>query len=647
MKNLILGTAGHVDHGKTALIKAITGIDCDTHPDEKLRGITINLGFSHFETNNLSIGIIDVPGHKDFISTMAAGAFGIDFVLFTVAADSGIMPQTEEHLKILELLGIKNGIIVITKIDLVDEEVLDLVRLEIKNFSKGTFLENCIISEVSSKTGQGIEDLKSSICKISGLVGDKKSGCYFRMFIDRIFSVKGFGTVVTGTSLGGEIKIDENVYLLPGEKKLRIRRIEKHGTAAEIVKAGSRVSLNLTGLNKENFKRGMVISAKKNPTTQMIDAKLWFVHKEKSMAVWSNIIFLSGTHFCSARMHLLDRDVLISDDIAIVQIHLTESAVLLKGDKFIIRDSSGNFTLGGGEIIDAHPLHHKRRPVKLVNQLKTLVHGSIAAFINSELNKNQVLLNIDELSELIFLSQTSILKEIQKESVREILFIEADGKAYFMLKEKIDFYEKKILKALLNYHNKNPLDELGKTKEELSFLFKNINYSEAEVFVTILINELLKKGLVIRKANTIVHSNHKVIISDSLKNEITFIEEYYRKCGMHLPAAAELEKVVEKNGINFVNFNQILTLLVSKKILIKVNGNFIFSGIVNQCRHKLLCYFDDSDVPITVAKFRDITNGNRKMCLHLLNYFDDEGITIRDGDFRTLTEKGKVYLKEL
>ncbi|MCD4697331.1 MAG: selenocysteine-specific translation elongation factor, partial [Bacteroidales bacterium] len=262
MKHLILGTAGHVDHGKTALIKAITNIDCDTHKEEKERGITINLGFTHYNLpSGESIGIVDVPGHKDFIKTMVAGAYGIDVVLLVVAADSGIMPQTEEHLRIIEMLGIEQGIVALTKADLVDEETLELAELEISEFLEGTKFENAPIIPVSSVTGKGIPELLETIGKILPEIKEKEKSDRFRMYIDRIFNVKGVGFVVTGSVLEGEISTGKDLYLLPGKsKKIKIRNLERHGEIVEKVFSGDRAAINLSGMKFENYSRGMVLS---------------------------------------------------------------------------------------------------------------------------------------------------------------------------------------------------------------------------------------------------------------------------------------------------------------------------------------------------------------------------------------------------
>ncbi|MBM3437113.1 MAG: selenocysteine-specific translation elongation factor, partial [Bacteroidetes bacterium] len=357
MKHLIIGTAGHVDHGKTALIKALTGIDCDTHKEEKERGITINLGFSHLTLpTGESFGIVDVPGHKDFIKTMVAGAYGIDLVLLVIAADSGIMPQTAEHLKIIEMLGVKHGIVVLNKVDLVDDEMLELAQLETEEFLEGTCLEGTPVVPVSSLRGDGLDNLVNKITEIIPRVQEREKKDHFRMYIDRIFNVKGIGYVVTGSVLEGEIENGKEIYLLPGKnRKMKIRGIERHGESVEKAHCGDRAALNIAGIKSEDFERGMVLSDIQIPETGMIDATFSLFEPDVVIGLWSNVVFFTGTFECSARMHLLTKETLQAGDSGVVQIHLSKPAILENNDKYIVRNSSNDLTLGGGTLLDVQP----------------------------------------------------------------------------------------------------------------------------------------------------------------------------------------------------------------------------------------------------------------------------------------------------
>ncbi len=374
IKHLIMGTAGHVDHGKTALIKALTGIDCDTHKEEKERGITINLGFAHLElSRDLSIGIVDVPGHKDFVKTMVAGAYGIDFVLLVIAADSGIMPQTKEHFNIIKMLGINHGIVAINKADLVDEEMLELAKLEIMEFMEGSPLEHAPVVAVSSFTGLGIDILKVEITRIAETIPERSRSSIFRTYIDRIFNVRGIGIVATGSVLEGEISTGSELFLLPGNRgRLRVKGIERHGKAVEKVTAGNRAALNLTGLKYEDFERGMLLSDKNLAETQMVDARIELFEGNYCVGTWSHHIFHTGTFTSKARIHLITKDEITGGEYAVAQIHLEKPAILLSADRFILRNTSGDMTIGGGMILDPQPLHHRRRTEKLKASLVLL-----------------------------------------------------------------------------------------------------------------------------------------------------------------------------------------------------------------------------------------------------------------------------------
>ena len=421
MKHLIIGTAGHVDHGKTALIKALTDIDCDTHKEEKKRGITINLGFSHLSLpSGESLGIVDVPGHKDFIKTMVAGAFGIDIVLLVVAANSGIMPQTVEHLKIIEMLGVRNGIIVLNKADLVDEEMLELAELEVAEFLEDSSLKDAPVIAVSSITGNGIDKLVAEISKIVPDIKEKKDTGQFRMYIDRIFNVKGIGFVVTGSVLEGKLKTGKDLYLLPGKnKKVKVRNIQRHGDSVNEVISGDRAALNLAGLKMDDYQRGMVLSDKVMQDTQMIDATFTLFAKNNQIGLWSKVIFYTGTFECAARMHLLDHEALEAGQTGIVQIHLEKPVCLLNKDKYIIRNSSNDITLGGGDVIDMQPLHHKKRTPKLIESLKDLVGATLESnklinLIRIELRKENAPAFPEKIGRRLGINHEDIIRECKE-----------------------------------------------------------------------------------------------------------------------------------------------------------------------------------------------------------------------------------------
>lgn len=651
----ILGTAGHVDHGKTALIKALTGIDCDTHPEEKLRGITINLGFSHLDFPNLvSIGIVDVPGHRDFINTMISGACGIDFVMLVIAADSGVMPQTVEHLHIMQMLGIKSGVIVITKTDLADEEMLMIIEEDIKELIKETFLQGCPVFKVSSKTGEGVKELKnylSSLENLSSLTLGKgqRDGLLFRMFIDRIFSVAGFGTVVTGSVISGRLATDDKVFLLPGERELRVRRLEKHGKQVQEVLAGSRAAINLLGLKKEEFKRGMVLCSKVILPSSLIDAKVKIIARDKKFSLWSQAIFLSGTFESQARVHLIDAENLKCGETAFAQIHLNQPLIAQIGDKFIIRNSSGDKTIGGGEIIDPYPLHHKKRTEKVITQLKDISEGGLAERIAAEVRKFHSPVTLDCIANNLNISEKELAEFSSDSLPGDIVHFASEGSVYLILSEQLEKLKNRIIKILENYHKRNPLDEEGRTFEELMGIFGVKRNSMSEALMRCLLNEMVSRKI-LRKVNaTWCLYSHQVSLTEEEKKQIKFVESFHKNCGMNVPLMSELMPASLKKGISENKLNQILLLLTKRERLYNIDGNYIFKDVVDNSRKKLIDYFLNQESEqngaygITVAQFRDLINGNRKICLLLLAQFDREGITRREDDFRYLTEKGKNW----
>ncbi|MCK4357550.1 MAG: selenocysteine-specific translation elongation factor, partial [Candidatus Cloacimonetes bacterium] len=565
MKHLIMGTAGHIDHGKTALIKALTNIDCDTHKEEKLRGITINLGFAHIDLpNDESIGIIDVPGHRDFVNTMVAGVSSIDFVMLVIAADSGVMPQTVEHLKIMEILGVKKGFVVLTKIDLVDEEMIQIAEEEILEFIKGTFLENFPIIKVSVKTGEGISELKEFLSEMSYKVEERQRGKLFRMFIDRIFSIKGFGTIVNGSVISGHLEKKNSVYLLPGAKKLRIRRMERHGNEVEEITAGDRASLNLVGLNRDDFKRGMIVSDRILQPTKLIDAKLNLFQHNRNFEIWTQAVFILGTYQAQTRIHLIDRNILEPGQAAIVQIHLDPPCIPQYGDRFVIRSSSCDITLGGGEIIDAHPLHHRRRTKKLINELHKITEGGISELIAAEVRKRLTPVSYQDIANILNIPKQNIQEAVSKSLPEDIVVISSKEKGYLMLKKEKDKLERKIIRNLETFHKRNPFDELGRTFEELVGLFGINRDSTTENMMKLILEEMTDSNKLKKVHHTWSLKSHNVVLSSEDKMKVGFVEDYIQNSGMKTPLISELIPKAKAQDIDENRLKQILNLLTNQ-----------------------------------------------------------------------------------
>lgn len=638
MKHLIMGTAGHVDHGKTALIKALTGIECDTHKEEKARGITIHLGFACLPMpDGGKIGIIDVPGHRDFIHTMVSGASGIDFVLLVIAADSGVMPQTREHLQIMEILGIKRGIVALTKSDLVEEDLLEICEVDVRDLLDQSVLKDAPLIRVSAKTGQGLEELKTEIGKMYESTAGRATEGVFRMYIDRIFSKSGFGTIVTGTVIGGHIEKDQEVYLLGNSPKiLRIRRMERHGEEVAAIQAGDRASVNLVGLEKSEFTRGMVIADRELKSTSMADATLQ-IHAEKcKLGLWSKVVFHTGTCEQQARVHLINSDKLACGESAIVQIHFAEPVYLQHGDRFVIRNSSCDLTIGGGEIIDAAPLHHRRRPEKLVNELELVAKNKLHELVTLELKKARTPLTAAQIARNLNVSGSKVLKLIENKTVKGVLRFDTREGPALALQAWLETLRSDIVSAVGDYRKRNPLSAKGINLEELRSTLKLEKTGAVDDVLLAVVKGLVEKGRLRENAKTWLAGDDTGAVDTRLARKVELIENFFSGCGMQAPLPNQLKELADREKIADKELKAIIHHLVSSGRIIKAEDTHIHVSIVDDCRKKLVERLSGNSEGIKVADFRDLVNGNRKICLLLLAHFDAEGITLRQGDFRVL-----------
>jgi selenocysteine-specific elongation factor len=654
MKHLIIGTAGHVDHGKTALIKALTGIDCDTHKEEKARGITINLGFSHITLpDGQSFGIVDVPGHKDFIKTMVAGAYGIDIVLLVVAADSGIMPQTKEHLKIIEMLGVKQGIVVLNKMDLVDDEMLELAQLEIEELLEGTNLEGAPVIPVSSLSGKGIGQLVQKISEIVPNVHEREKKEHFRMYIDRIFNVKGIGFVVTGSVLEGEIEIGKEVYLLPGKnKKMKIRAIERHGVSVEKAYCGDRAALNLAGIKGEDFERGMVLSDKMIEETIMVDAVFNLFEANTQLSLWSNVVFYTGTFECAARMHLMDKDIVKSGETAIVQLHLSKPAILENKDKYIVRNSSNDLTLGGGTLIDVQPLHHKKRTQQLVQNLNDLVEAAINSdkifnLIKIELKKENAPVYSEVIAKKIGKSENEITEGCSQGSDHSIFLVRRAGKTILLTTDMHEYYYQKVLEELDQWHRKNTILEEG---FELPEFYGKLGFTKndaAKQYLEKLLEILQTEGKIKKSGNSWALSNHIVKIDPRTQEQLAWLEQTLSYYGMENPLDSEVEEKAMANKIPKDRLKMMLKYLGRQKKIIYFEGDYLHHSVVDKCRRLLLTELKSKENGINEKDFRLLINGTKKIVQTLQGIFLEEGVISKRSFFIDITEKGKELINKV
>jgi len=637
-----MGTAGHVDHGKTTLIKALTGYDCDTHKQEKERGITINLGFSHIDLRNGdSVGIVDVPGHADFIKTMVAGACGIDFVLLVISADEGIMPQTKEHLEIMETLGITKGIIVLNKIDLVDEELLELATEEVMDFVQDSFLKDAPIIHVSSQTKQGIEELINEITILTDSIPQRKTEGLFRMYIDRIFTQEGFGTIVNGSIISGTIQKNEPVFLLPNEKELRIRRLEHHGDEVSQVSAGDRASFNLVGFKQKEFKHGMVLSNKKIKPTKLIDIKLKIYQNDVTLGLWNQVIFLLGTNRIMVRIHLLDSDHLRSGESCLAQVYLPHPIITQYNDKFVIRNSSGNLTLGGGHVVDPYPLHHRRRRETQVDIVKKIASGELEEMVAAEVRKSALPISQKTIAEYLDVNPDELIEVIFQKLPGDIVFYQSDEETILLQKKMNTKYQNKILTGLMDFHAKNPLKNSGRTFKELMGIFGEDQTQETKITLAQILHNLEEKVKLKREGNSWVLASHEVKLDDNLKAMIEQIDELIISKGNNAVDPLDVNDFAYDAGISKKQIMQIVSYLIDNGSIYLLQQKYLHSDLVNKAKKILLEQLAKVTEGIKVSQFRDLLNTNRGTAMILLEFFDSENITLRKGNFRVLTKKFK------
>ena len=632
-KHLIMGTAGHVDHGKTTLIKALTGFDCDTHKQEKKRGITINLGFTHLDLpSGNSLGIVDMPGHADFINTMVSGASGIDFVLLIIAADEGVMPQTVEHFEIMKLLGIKNGLVVITKADLVDDDLLELAVEEIREFVENSFLENAPIIPISATTKQGIDKLLISLDEIIQKIPQRSAEGVFRMFIDRIFTIEGIGTIVNGSVLSGKISREDLLYLLPVGNEVRIRRIERHGEEVSEIIAGDRAAMNLVGLKKSEFQKGMLLSDRKLAPTNMIDAKLKIFQPGISLNRWNQLIFLLGTNRMMVKIHLLDCEVLASGETGLVQLHLPQEIITQFGDKFIIRSSSDDRTIGGGVVIDAHPLHHRRRREKQIEIVKKIAEGSLNSLISAELEKSILPLYASQIAIHLNISVTDVLKAALENS-DEIVSYQDKSDMIFLTKKMDQAIKNQIKDTLYRFHKANPLLAEGKNFNELLGVFGKNKNDIHHPTLHLILDWLVKNKKIRLENKTYVLFSHKVEIDDKFRAQIESVENYVKNSTRLF---ATTKDIFDDLDIPEKRLSMILTHLRNEQILGIINGNFIHRDVIAKAKKVLFELNEKSAEGIKLSEFRDVMATNRNSALEILEYFDNRKVTVRVGNIRKI-----------
>ncbi|MDO5410354.1 MAG: selenocysteine-specific translation elongation factor [Lachnospiraceae bacterium] len=637
MKHVIIGSAGHVDHGKTCLIQALTGIDTDRLKEEKERGITIELGFAYLDfPNGQRAGIVDVPGHEKFVKNMLAGAGGMDLAMLVVAADEGVMPQTIEHLDILSILGISGGVIVITKTDLVEPDFLELVIEDVKKLVKGTFLENAPVLPASVYQKKGIEELKSVLQKLCEELPERKDSNTFRMPVDRIFSIKGHGTVVTGTLWEGKIKKEQEAVLYPENEPVRIRGIQVHSCEKQIAFAGQRAAVNLAGRKKESIKRGDILASSGSIyATRMLDVKLTLLkHTRHTVKNASRVHIYLGTQEVLGKVILQGTEELKPGETAYAQLRLEKETAAKKGDYFVIRFYSPVETVGGGTILDVLPKKHRKHDPNVIEAFRIKENGTDEEQLElAFLEQQGTFQPLEELARRYFLNASNVLNQAKK--------LEKKGKIVclkdhiYLHREEVARYRKQISEILEAFHRDNPLKE-GMGKEELrSRLEKSAGIRTGkETACTDALLQLFTDKKLIKEQNQYYskYSFH-VIIEEDTQLLIQEITNFYQKAGF-APLATEVYMSEHENS---GKFRQTFNSLLNKKILIRLNEQYcIHSTYYDQAQKIFSAMAEEQKSPISLGSYRDSLSCSRKVALALLEHFDRSGFTRKMGDGRVL-----------
>ncbi|NFV12712.1 selenocysteine-specific translation elongation factor [Clostridium sporogenes] len=634
MNNIIIGTAGHIDHGKTTLIKALTGRETDTLREEKDRGISINLGFTFFDLpSGKRAGIVDVPGHEKFIKNMLAGVSGIDLVLMVIAADEGIMPQTKEHLEILQLLNVNKGIIVLTKTDMVDPEWLDMVKEDLREELKDTFLESADIYPVSSKTKEGIDDLIKAIDTMTENIETKDVHGHFRLPVDRVFSVTGFGTVVTGTVISGSIKEGQTVEVYPSKLVTKVRGIQVHDEPTKIAEAGQRCAINLSNIKKNDVDRGDVVSIQNlMEPSMMIDCKLYYLKSAaKPLENRQRVRLYHGTSEIICRVIILDKECLNPGEEGYVQLRLEKPITCQRNDRYVIRSYSPMVTIAGGSIIDPLPKKAKRFNEKYIEELRLKESGDTSNIIEKIIEKlSDKFPNEGDILKALGKNEENISDEIEEliRLQKIVSFSNGDKKVYTHI-NYIDKKVKEMVSILKEFHEKNPL-KWGVSKEEIRIrvLGKDIKQKTYDKFL-----ELLEsKELIKIHGKYISEYDFNVEFNKQQMDIYDRIIASYKK-GKYSPP--KYEELISQEQ-NVIEFKRVYEAILEEGTLFKVNEDCILlTSDYNEAKEKVKKHIEDNG-KITVAEFRDMMDTSRKYSLAILEHFDGIKFTKRNGDERVL-----------
>jgi len=631
IKHVIVGTAGHIDHGKSSLVEALTGTNPDRLEEEKRRGITLDLGFAFLTLEGVRLGLVDVPGHERFVRNMLAGAGGIDLVLLVIAADEGIKPQTREHFEICRLLGIPRGIIAITKSDLVDADTLGLVRLEIEEFVRGSFLESAPNVPVSARSGAGLDELKQVLQRAAQAVAAKDTTQNFRLPIDRSFAMKGFGTVVTGTLISGAVKVEDEVELYPAKKRLRVRGLHSGGKQIERAVAGQRTAVNLAGIEHEEITRGMVLApAGIFEATQRVDARITLLASAAPLKNRARGHFHQGTAEAIAEVILLnDAGELAAGGSAFAQLRLDKPLLLLPGDRFILRRFSPVVTIGGGTVLDARAPRHKRKDAAVAPFLGVLEHGKREEILGALLDAAPRGTTLAEIVARTGWIESQTRAAAEKLAAAKRARILAGTPIVVAPAEVFTVCAAAIRKAVETFHRANPLLP-GIPKQELR---ARAGRARVEIFDAALGDLVTARALVVT-GDLVGQAGREIALSAEESRAKELIEREFESAGLTVPAFAS---VLAKLPVDAPRAQKILQILLREKVLVKISADLVFHrSTLQRLRELLAKYRKERGARLPITVFKELTGITRKYAIPLLEHLDREQVTRRAGDERVI-----------
>jgi selenocysteine-specific elongation factor len=632
IKHVIVGTAGHIDHGKSSLVEALTGTNPDRLEEEKRRGITLDLGFAFLELDGVRLGLVDVPGHERFVRNMLAGAGGIDVVLLVIAADEGIKPQTREHFEICRLLGIPRGIIAITKSDLVDADSLGLARMEIEEFVRESFLEGAPILPVSARSRVGLDELKNALRRTAQEAAARDATQHFRLPIDRSFAMKGFGTVVTGTLISGAVKVEDEVELYPARKRLRVRGLHSGGKQIQRAIAGQRTALNLAGIEHEEITRGMVLApAGLFETTQRIDARVTLLGSVPPLKHRARVHFHQGTAEAIAEVILLNDGAgeIAAGGAAFAQLRLDKPLLLLPGDRFILRRFSPVVTLGGGTVLDARAPRHSGKDAALAPFLGVLERGHGEEILGALVDATPRGMTVAEI-----LARTGWIESEMRAAAENLAAVKRlrilEGAPIVVASaQAVSDCAAAIRKAVETFHRANPLLP-GIPKQELR---GKAGRARAEIFDAAL-GDLVAGQALVATGDRVSQAGREMTLSSEETRAKELIEREFESAGLAVPGFAS---VLAKLPVDAARAQKILQILLREKVLVKISSDLVFHrNTLQHLREVLAKYRKErgSRLPITV--FKELTGITRKYAIPLLEHLDREQVTRRAGDERVI-----------